>query len=179
MKVAKMFRQFVSDKSRAVVAIAAAMVFLATGCSSGNKAEQILKSMNKDNIHRLANLYNLYQSQHSWVGPADIDEFKEFVNGVSKSRLEKMGIDPSSLDDLFISERDGQEFVIRPSVQGSAMGSVQPVVFEKDGVDGVWLVGFTSKGSREVTSRDEYDQMFNGTWQEVTSERKDGPGAGN
>ena len=151
-----------------VCLVFAACLFALTfaGCSSDSQVESLLKSINTNNAQRLSNLYNMYQSQHGWVGPESMDELKEFVKKLPAKRLERMGIDAGDLDSLFTSERDGKEFVVRAAVQGSAMGSVQPVVFEQDGVDGTWLVGFTSSKPREATSQSEYDDWMNGNWQE-------------
>ena len=150
------------------------LVFMLGGCSNGSKVDSLVGSLNKSNIQRLSNLYNKYQSQHDWVGPESMDVLKEYVRGLPETRLERMGVDVANLESLFISERDGKEFVVRPGVQGSAMGSVQPVVFEQDGLDGKWMKGFTSRAPREASSKSEYDEWMNGNWQEPVAAQRPG-----
>ena len=60
-----------------------------------------------------------------------------------------MGFDPANLDKAFTSERDGKPFKIRYNV-GGGRGSVDPVVFEQDGVAGKKQVGFTGGKVEEV-----------------------------
>lgn len=157
------------------IALMGVLLFLAGGCSSKSKVDNLVLSLNQSNLQRLSNLYNMYQSQNNWTGPADMDELKEFVKNFPTNRLERMGIDVSDLDALFVSERDNKEYLLRPEVQGSAMGSVQPVLFEQDGVDGIWMVGFTSRTPQEVTSKSQYDDWFNGNWTEPAKQERGSP----
>ena len=55
-----------------------------------------------------------------------------------------MDIPSGSLDELFVSERDGQPFYIRPDVPVPTTGSVaQAVVIETQGVGGTIQVFYT------------------------------------
>ncbi len=132
---------------------------LISGCTETfNPADEVAR-VNSNNLQRLANLYSAYQADHDWRGPANEKEFKAFISGVNPATLNRIGVEPSQLDKLFVSDRDGQPFKIRFSVPGSAMGSVEPVIFEAVGVDGKKMVGFLSMEQREVDSA-EYDSLF-------------------
>lgn len=131
------------------------------GCGGGIDPNDAVARLNSTNMQRVANLYLTYQLEHDWRGPADEAQLKEFVRTYDPKRLERINVDPSKLDELFISERDGQPFKIRYGVPGNMMGSTEPVVFEATGVDGLRMVGFLSMEQREVDS-DEYDALLAG-----------------
>jgi hypothetical protein len=130
-----------------------------TGCSNGNNAESALASANGTNLQRLSNLYMGFQSENNWRGPADEAEFKKFLHSYNPANLQRIGIDPSKIDELFISERDGQPFKIRYGVPGNVMGSSEPVVFEATGDGSTRLVGFLNMTQREVDAA-EYDALW-------------------
>lgn len=135
------------------------LVGVLTGCSRGIDPDQAIARFNETNLQRLANLYFTYQSKHDWRGPADEAEFKAFLRGYNPRKLTRIGIDPNAIDDLFVSERDGQPFKIRYSVAGSAMGSSEPVIFESFGVGGNRLIGFLNMKQREVDAA-EYETLW-------------------
>jgi hypothetical protein len=134
-------------------------VSLLLGCTSGANPQDAVAKANQTNLQRLSNLYLAYQGDNNWQGPADEVEFKEFIRGFSPKKLTRIGVDPSSTDSLFVSERDGQPFKIRYSVVGNMMGSMEPVVFEAEGVDGKRLVGFLDMSQREVDAA-EYESLY-------------------
>lgn len=121
------------------------------GCGRDSSPRAVLAKVNKCNIQRLANLYHKYQSEHRWVGPPNEEAFRKYVSSLPPSRLEMLGIDPNDIENLFRSERDGETFNIRFNVPGSAMGKIDPVIFERVGVKGKRRVGFTNKPPLEVT----------------------------
>ncbi|HEX4414457.1 MAG TPA: hypothetical protein VH107_12575 [Lacipirellulaceae bacterium] len=133
-----------------------------TGCSSSTNPDAAIARVNATNIQRLANLYFTYQSQHDWHGPADEAEFKSFLHKYNPHKLSRIGVDPNALDKLFTSERDGQPFKIRYGVQGSAMGSSAPVIFESAGDGKSRLVGFLDMQQREV-EEPEYNTLWSDT----------------
>jgi hypothetical protein len=135
------------------------LVGLVTGCSNSSDPVDTLASVNETNLQRLANLYFTYQSKHDWRGPADEAEFKSFLRGYNPAKLTRIGIDPNKIDDLFLSERDGQPFKIRYGIPGSSMGSSAPVIFEATGIGGKRLVGFLNMQQREVDAA-EYDALW-------------------
>ena len=138
--------------------------FLA-GCGSGNIIKDTVEKLNKHNISRVANCYHFYQKLNDYDGPKDLEEFKAFLtNPEYQSNLEMMGIDQNNIDAIFVSERDNQEIKIRWGVEGSAMGSYEPVAFESVGVEGVRLIGFTNGTFDEVEDQETYDEMLHGNY---------------
>lgn len=84
---------------------------------------------------------------------------KEFLHqGISPTRLERMQVDPNNIEGLFVSDRDGQPFVVRYGVNGG-LGAKDPVVFEAEGSGGMRQVGFTDGSVEEVDSA-RYDQLL-------------------
>jgi hypothetical protein len=132
---------------------------LLPGCTRTIDPNEAIASVNETNIQRLANLYFTYQMKHGWKGPGNEAEFKKFLGGYNPAKLTRIGIDPGSIDELFINERDGEPFKIRYSVVGSAMGSSEAVIFESVGEGGKRLVGFLSMEQREVDEA-EYDNLW-------------------
>ena len=133
-------------------------LLVTAGCGGGSAADALIAGQNQSNMQRLCNLYGLYQAQHGWQGPADEAAFKSFISGQQPKTLERMGIDPSNIDALFASERDGQSFEILWSVAGGAQGDPTPIVFETTGVSGLREVGFLHGEPREVDET-EYRQL--------------------
>lgn len=132
---------------------------IAVGCRGSVSPDDALAQANETNIQRLANLYFTYQMKHDWQGPADESEFRQFIESYDPAKLTRIGIDPATVDELFINPRDGQPFKIRYGVPGSAMGSSAPVIFEAVGVDGQRMVGFLDMEQREVDEA-EYQQLW-------------------
>jgi hypothetical protein len=94
-------------------------------------------------------------------GPADEAVFREFIRTYDAKKLARIGVDPQAFDALFVSDRDGQPFKIRYGVPGSARGSREPVIFESQGVDGKWQVGFLDMDVREADD-EEYERLWSG-----------------
>jgi hypothetical protein len=119
------------------------------GCSSKDPATRI-GEMNDTRIKQLANLYMAHQMRNGSNGPKDQTAFKSFVqNGMAPHRLEMMRVDPAKVDELFVSERDGQPFIIKYGQSGGIMSKL-PVVFEKEGQDGTRQVAFTNGQVEDV-----------------------------
>jgi len=88
---------------------------------------------------------------HGWQGPKDEKVLRDFVthHGLPEKNFQMMGIDSTKLDALFTSERDGKQFKIKYGVAGG-IGSVNPIVFEREGYGGKKMVGFTTPIVEEV-----------------------------
>ena len=148
-------------------------LLLAAGCGS-ESASDMIRRANKTNSKKLANLYMMYQANHSWSGPKDEAAFKEYIKSADKSILEEMGVDPAQVDELFVSERDNEPFKIRYGISGG-MGKSDPVIFETTGKSGSWIVGFTAMREEEVTSQDVYNEMWEGRFKEESTGRDSNP----
>lgn len=145
--------------------LVAVMMATAIGCG-GPSAEDRIAAANDTNIKRLASLYAMYQLRNNFQGPANEEEFKNFIREQDPDRLKMAGIDVSDIDSLFKSERDGEPFKIRYGVNTRVRGPALPVIFESTGVDGKRQVGFTNGPLREVDAT-EYDQLWSGQMDDV------------
>lgn len=131
------------------------------GCGSGDVADKMFAEANDMNIKRVSSLYAVYQAQHKFKGPKDEAELKSFVSQQNEKQLARIGVDPANLDELFISERDNQPFKIRWELVAKPRQGPVPIVFEQTGVDGKFMVAFSSYICREV-EKVEYDELWAG-----------------
>lgn len=115
--------------------------------------------MNDTRIKQLANLYMAYQMRNGSNGPKDEAAFKTFIkSGMPAHRLEMMRVDPTKADDLFVSERDSQPFVVKYGQSGGPMSQLA-VVFEKEGKAGKKEVAFTN-GKVEECDDAKYQELL-------------------
>jgi hypothetical protein len=145
-----------------------ALIAALIGCSKGPSADAMFAENSDINIKRLAWLYGVFQVNHNWNGPKDEAEFRKFIESQNPKRLSKIGIEMSSLENLFVSERDNQPFKIRWQVLGSPRGPEKPVIFEAAGVDGKFQIGFTGNKLVEV-EQSEYDRLWSGESDDVAA----------
>jgi hypothetical protein len=161
-------------------AVLALVIFNAAGCGPANPEADAVSSSNKTNIQRLVNLYILHQQQNRYAGPADLEAFKEFIKKTDPRRLEMMGIDVNAVDQLFVSERDGEQFTIKYNITAGPHGCTDPAIFEASGKDGKRQVGFLNMVQKEVDAADYDTLMAGGTLADVkvTSSGKSGDNRG-
>jgi len=133
---------------------------LNVGCGSSFDAESAIKEINSTNAQKLVSLYQHHQRRHRGKGPKDEAAFRKFISETSSYLLDRIDVDPNSLDSLFVSDRDGQPLTIRYGLQGSDRGPSVPTVFEAEGVEGVRLVACTNMITKEVTDDSEYQQLL-------------------
>jgi hypothetical protein len=119
-----------------------AALLLVSGCSGDNVAS-VVAAKNSTNIKRVRNLYAAFMETHG-KGPADETQLKDFITKeMSPQTLKLMTIDPAKIDEMFISERDGKIFKIKPGLRWGGPGSPNPaVVFEAEGRNGRRQVAF-------------------------------------
>ena len=119
--------------------------------------EDGVAALNSTRIDQIYNCYTLYRNNNGYRGPKNQEELKKFLlQPIYERNLKLMQIDPENLDELFISERDGQPFKIRWSVNG---WGDKALVFESVGVNGKRLVALSD--TREVDDA-EYDGLWSG-----------------
>lgn len=138
-------------------------ILLIVGCS-GDSARNLMASAADTNIKKLGALYLQFQlqnTQETMVGPGDENEFKEFIRNQNPDGLEFIGVDLDELDAMFIGDRDNKPLKIRWGIKGVVRGAAVPVLFEQDGVEGKFMVGFNGFEVREV-DKSEYDRMLAG-----------------
>jgi hypothetical protein len=120
---------------RRLCLFAAATAGLCLGCGSGADAQ-------KAGISHVRAISALYFKATSVLGRHPADE-QEFKTAVSQGPMDLDVLGVSSIDELFVSDRDGQPLVI---LYGAPSKGVKGVIaYEQTGVDGVRLVG-TSNG---------------------------------
>ena len=134
-------------------ALISGFVLLLGGCGSSVPS---LKDLNDTNMRKLHSAYKIYMQRNELKGPADKDELVEFLttNRTAKALLSRMGVEVDAIEDIFVSDRDGQPFKIRWGVEGIADHAI---VFEAEGVGGKRMVAFTR--TRELD-----DQEYEGYW---------------
>jgi hypothetical protein len=96
-------------------------------------------------IENVAKWRQLYCADHSGKPPADEQSFVAFI----KKKLSERG-EAFNPDQLLLSPRDGQRFVVLYGKQPEKIGDVSVTVHEKTGYDGKLLVAFENGRSREV-----------------------------
>ena len=133
---------------------------LLMGCG-GADADSMIADANDTNVKRLATLYSFFHIQNKNKGPKNEAQLREFIESQDADRLKRGGIDVSKLDELFVSERDGEPFVIRYQVNTVIRGPSQAVVFESTGIGGMRHVGFCNGSMKEVDDN-EYDRLMAG-----------------
>lgn len=131
------------------------LVMLA-GCGGSDLPE--LADLNNSNIRRVHSIYKMYMSAHDFKGPKNEEELKKHCasDNTAKVLIERMGLDPTQLDDIFVSERDGQPFKIRWGLSGIPDHAI---VFEAVGVEGKRLVALSKP--RELDAA-EYEGYWSG-----------------
>lgn len=133
---------------------------LSSGCGSSFDAESAIKQVNATNAQKLVSLYQHHQRRNRGRGPKDEAAFRKFIAGTSTYLLDRIDVDPNSLDSLFVSDRDGQPLTIRYGLKGSDRGPSIPTVFEAEGIEGVRIVACTNMVTKEVSDESEYQELL-------------------
>lgn len=106
-----------------------ATVFATMGCKP---AEDPAARQQADSMNGLAICYGQYISQHRGRPPKNEKSFRKFIDAQPAAFLESFGA--SSADDLLVSPRDGEPYVV-------AYGRPAKIIaYEKTGVDGMRYV---------------------------------------
>ena len=107
------------------------MTALFVGCSDVSE-----KTVNKELSHvRIVTM--LYAKALSQLGHPPKDE-QEFKQAISSSNISLQSLKVDSIDQVFVSDRDGQPLVV---VYGPPKSGSDVIVYEQTGVDGKRLVG--------------------------------------
>ncbi len=116
-----------------IAALGLSIQLMFVGC---NRLEEQARATEESNIKRLGILYGLFIGQHRGRPPKNEAEFKKYIESKGTDYLDHMGI--ASVDDLFVSERDSQPYVIYYGKMGPnvpALGG--PItMYEKIGAEG-------------------------------------------
>ena len=105
------------------------------GCRSQKADEEVARR--GSNLQSLAGMYRMYAAQHVGYPPPNEAEFKAFIREQGLEHFESFGI--TTVDDLFISPRDGQPYVVVYGGGPEAMPEI--VAYEQKGTEtGRWIV---------------------------------------
>ncbi len=132
----------------------------APGCGSNE-----LESPTANKLRGLAKLYLDCAVSKGGRGPASEQEFHKHLRRLEGFVLRMNGVDPAGLETAFISERDGDPFVVLYGVSITQIsGTSAPLVaHEKTGKNGKRLVAFANA---KVEAADE------ARFQQLTAARK-------
>ncbi|MCA9188626.1 MAG: hypothetical protein KDA99_23530 [Planctomycetales bacterium] len=112
----------------------------------------------RTHLGALASIYSQFRSQNRGQLPRNEADLRTFAEANGGPTMEQFGI--SDVDSLFVSERDNQPYTIlfgRDAARYSGnSGSV--IGYEKQGLDGQRVVGFSS-GMAELVSEDDFLKM--------------------
>ena len=135
---------------------------LLTGCDSSPDPADMMAKATDSNLKRVSKMYSIFMKNNGWRGPKNLEQLKTFIDKQNEDQLLMMGIDPSNLDSIFISEHDDQPLQIRWNLKSSMLGGAIPIVFEATPSEGEdYQVGFTGNTVRTVDSQ-EYQQLWEG-----------------
>lgn len=138
-----------------------------SGCSNKSARDtEFVRNANDTNIKKVLTAYRLYASRFSYTGPKSKDELINFIktNEKIEKNLERIGLERENIEEIFVSENDGEEFTVRwgKFVNPDEKRAKEPIVFEKVGKDGVRLVMISNKKILEVTDDAKYEKLLKG-----------------
>ena len=121
--------------------IALAMTTAFAGCGGPDP----LKSPTAERLKSLATVYLNYAASKG-SGPPSEDSFRKYIRSLDGIVLQMNHIDLARIDEMFISDRDREPFVVLYGVGISQIsGKSAPLVaYEKTGVGGKRLVAFAN-----------------------------------
>jgi hypothetical protein len=120
-----------SARGLAILLLAPAFVAASAGCRA--KDESAVKR-ESSHVRLLTNLHGMASSKLGHV-PRDMQEFKQTI---AKLNLSPDKLKVASVDELFVSERDGLPLIV---VFGSAPAVSDVVVYEHTGLNGMRQIG--------------------------------------
>ncbi len=125
--------------------LAGGLLLLVLGVAPGCGGNE-LESPTANKLRGLAKLYLDCAVSKSGPGPASEQEFKKHLHRLEGFVLQMNGVDPANLEAAFVSERDGELFIILYGVSITRIsGTSAPLVaYEKTGKNGKHLVAFAN-----------------------------------
>jgi len=119
------------------VCVALSAFVASTGCGR----QDVIQQAGHSRLAAIASTWNDYQVAHQGQLPVDEEELRKFLAGHHSlpQLLKNAGV--STVDELFVSERDAQPYVLffgeeTNQFEGGIMG------YERQGVDGQRIVGY-------------------------------------
>jgi hypothetical protein len=142
-------------------------ITILSGCTDKSARDtEFVRNANDTNIKKVATAYSLYASRFGYTGPKSKEELINFIktNDKIEKNLERIGLERDTIEEIFISENDGEEFEIRWGMfmNPDLLRAKEPFVFEKVGKDGVRLVMISNKKILEVSDDAKYKKLLKG-----------------
>lgn len=135
------------------------------GCSN-SQDQSFVRSANDTNLKKVASAYQLYAARSGYQGPESKEALLKFLKTDPSivDNLKLMGFERDNAEAYFISENDGQEFDFRFNVyvNPDRNRAKQPIVFEREGKEGVRQVILTNRNVLNVTSDKDYKSLLKG-----------------
>jgi hypothetical protein len=129
------------------VALAGSALVLPIGCQQTQKpAEEARPS-------QLAIFYGRYISSHQGKSPDNEKELKDFIRTLDAN---------VNVDDIFISPRDKEPYVVRYKLSMAMPGAELVTVYEKTGASGKRMVGLAT-GQVRLVNDDEFQKLVGTT----------------
>jgi hypothetical protein len=115
--------------------IAGALLLVMAGCGAQTVAPTATAG------RRVSAIVTMHNSMERATGrlPPNEQEFKKFITEKGSQMMERAGV--TSVDELFVSDRDGQPLVVTYGKYPAGMTS-KIVVYEKNGAEGKRFVGY-------------------------------------
>jgi hypothetical protein len=110
---------------------------MALGCSTQESGSDGTTDVSR--IKEITMLYVSFLNRNSGRPPANEEEFKRYVAERGEPLFNAAGV--SSADELFVSPRDNEPYVILYGSDAAKLISKGIVAYERTGVDGRRLVG--------------------------------------
>lgn len=152
---------------RLIVASVVVSALVAGGCdrSPASRMQDVMRRTYDCNGKRLAVLYGRFMHRpldkfpgpQGFTGPANENDFKDFLASIDESVLAEFGVGQSGLDGLFVGEKTQEPLDVRYGIKGD-LSTSYPVVFERL-ADGATMRVFMTDGDSvtvPVTEMDDY-----------------------
>jgi len=152
---------------RSITVFLAIVLMVPIGCSGDKK----IAHEQQKHLSKLARAYGFYVRKHQGNRPPTMTALKEYVKQMSPEDLASANLEASEVDSMFISTRDGQEYMLR-TITGAAGppgaggvpgggGFETVVLYEKEGKDGKRLVAYETTRVEEV-DEEKFKQLVPG-----------------
>jgi hypothetical protein len=137
------------------LAICIGLMSTVVGCGRGGSHPS---PASESHLKALAVFYGRYVQRHQGKTPPDEAAFKKFLAGLRPE--ERGGLLKGTVDELFLSPRDKQPYVVRYNVAVSAPGpkGAPVIAYEQSGASGKRYVA-TALGSVELMTADQLRQL--------------------
>ena len=123
-----------------ILAAIAGLLLVNLGCNPPAEPEAVQQQL--ASMRGLAVSYGQYCSQHRGRPPRSEEAFKKFIESQGDAFLESFGA--TEIDDLFVSPRDGEPYVV---VYGK---KAEVVAYEQTGADGMRFVAYDIGAVEEI-----------------------------